>query len=98
MPSLKKTASYRTSALPASLGLQEFATTNSLMSRVQIEQAIAALSSEERRDLIRTLLPRKLTLSAYEADQIRQAALAVADGSWIDWDTLKNDLPIPDSV
>jgi len=66
------------------------------MSRAQIEQAIAALSWEERRDLIRTLVPRKVALSPHEADQIRQAALAVPEGTWIDWEALKNESPIPD--
>ena len=42
------------------------------MSHAQIEQAIAALSSEERRDLIRSLVPRKLVLTPQEAERIRQ--------------------------
>jgi hypothetical protein len=65
----------------------------SFMSRAQIEQAIAALSSEERRDLIRSLVPRKLVVTPQEAEQIRQAALAVPDGTWIDWEALKNEPP-----
>ena len=65
------------------------------MSRAQIEEAIAALSPEERRDLIRTLVPRKLALMPHEADQIRQAALAVPEGTWIHWDALKNEPPHP---
>jgi len=63
----------------------------SFMSRAQIEQAIAALSSEERRDLIRSPVPRKLVLTPQEAERIRQAALAVPDETWIDWEALKKE-------
>ncbi|MFT5470160.1 MAG: hypothetical protein ACI8UO_005284 [Verrucomicrobiales bacterium] len=59
------------------------------MSLEEIKSAIAELPEEKRRNLVDSIVPRFVELSADDETRIQAEFDAVPEDGWIDWEDLK---------
>ncbi len=62
-----------------------------MMGVSEIKEAIARLSSEERRELVQSLTRKSVDLTAEERSRIQAKADGTPEDQWIDWEDLKRE-------
>jgi hypothetical protein len=60
----------------------------------EIKEAIAKLSAEERRELVRSLTRTVVPLTPDQRLRLQEESDAVPDDQWVDWEDLKNEFPV----